>query len=91
MLPVFGVTDGTEEYECTSTDIFANAGIRLTCVRLEMWEAMLMSMLSLQGLPKISIPIGTPIGASTVEGEKPAGTVTTGEPVRAARIPFRPD
>ena len=64
---------GTEEYEFTSTDMFAKDGIRLTCVKAEMWDAMLMSLLSLHGRPKISIPMGTPISASSVGGEKPAG------------------
>lgn len=35
--------------------------------------------------------MGTPIGAEAVGGEKAAGMVRTGEEVRAARIPLRPD
>lgn len=37
------------------------------------------------------MPIGTPRPASAEWDEKPAGTVTTGEPVSAASIPLRPD
>ena len=36
MFPEFGITVGTEEYEFTSTDMFANVGIRLTGLRVEM-------------------------------------------------------
>jgi hypothetical protein len=56
-----------------------------------MWAAMLSSFGSVQGRPRISMPMGTPIGAWLVGGEKPAGTVTMGDPVRAPRMLFRPD
>lgn len=91
MSTVFGVIVGTELLSKTSMELFAKEGIRRTCLRPERCDAILRSLLSLQGSPRISIPMGTPIGASSVGGEKPAGTVTTGDPVRAARIPFRPD
>ncbi len=91
MFEAFGVIVGTSLYVTTSTDRFANTSILLTCVRSAKWEAMFKSLLSDQGSPRISIPIGTPIGASAVYGEKPAGIVTTGNPVRATSIPLRPN
>ena len=43
---------------------------------------------SLQGLPKNSIPTGTPIGADSLRGENPAGIVIAGKPVIDPRTPF---
>lgn len=43
MFPVFGVIFGTKENEFTSTVMFANVGMRLTCASAEMCEAMLIS------------------------------------------------
>ncbi len=37
------------------------------------------------------MPIGIPMGAEDVAGENPMGIVITGLPVKAARMPFRPD
>src|SRR4029077_8252631 len=44
---------------------------------------------SAQARPRNSIPTGTPIGASVVGVEKPAGTSMAGNPVRAAITPLR--
>ena len=48
-----------------------------------------MSVGSLQGRPKKSMPTGMPIGAVALGAEKPAGTFITGNPVTAARMPVR--
>lgn len=83
------MTVGTLVRLATSMKRAAKAGVRLKCVRWSNWYAICINFSSDHGLPRISIPTGIPIGASAVAGENPMGTVTTGEPVRAARMPFR--
>jgi len=91
MFLVFGTIDGTDLYERTGTAFSVNFGMRLTFLISVMRAAIFKIFGSVQGRPRISIPIGTPIGASSVAGENPAGIVTTGNPVTAPRIPFLPD
>ena len=43
---------------------------------------------SVYGLPRISIPTGTPIGANSSGVEKPPGTTTAGKPVTEPIAPF---
>ena len=52
-------------------------GIFLTLLTSEILLAILSNLASLHGIPRISIPIGTPTGACLEGGENPAGTVTT--------------
>ena len=91
MLDLFGTIVGTSAKLLASTFCSANNGIRRTRVFCSIWNASCSSFFSDQGLPRISAPIGTPFGAESVAGENPAGIVTTGDPVNAARIPFLPD
>src|SRR5947208_281986 len=66
----------------TSTLIFANGGILLACSRFSILAVAPSSLDSLLGRPRISIPIGMPMRAVSVTGDKQISTVTT-EPVIA--------
>lgn len=79
------VTIGTFSYSVTSTVPFSKTGILLMGANSLIRCAMLKRRHSLHCKPRISIPMGTPMGASVLGAEKPAGTTITGLPVSAAR------
>src|ERR1700682_326798 len=70
-----------------------NAGVETggfrRCVACSKPKASFINSGSAHARPRSSIPTGTPIGASAVGVEKPAGTSMAGNPARAAITPLR--
>ena len=77
MFPVLGTMTGTFSIDLGLIASAVLTGIFLTLLTSEILLAILSNLASLHGIPRISIPIGTPTGACLEAGENPAGTVTT--------------